>query len=312
MVEQRFHGWPTRMPSARWAYVNGQYVPHAEAGVHIEDRGLQFADGIYEVCGILNGFVMDEEEHLDRLERSVRELAIAMPASRAVIKLITRELARRNGIKNGLVYMQVTRGVARRDHPAPLEPRRPTLIMTARPVKPKDIAARRVKGVKAISHKDERWARRDIKSTALLPNTLAKTAARNAGAFEAFLVDADGMVTEGASTSAWIVTKSGEIVTRNLSNDILPGVTRRVIMEAAAEAQLRITERAFSLQEAYAAEEAFISAATLGATAIVELDGRPVGAGQPGRITQRIQELYAQLAAHRAAPVTKNGKESFR
>ncbi|MDE2463069.1 MAG: D-amino-acid transaminase [Alphaproteobacteria bacterium] len=287
------------MPSARWAYVNGQYVPHALARIHVEDRGLQFADSVYEVCAIVDGLMMDEEEHLDRLERSLRELAIPMPMGRAPLKLVLREMVRRNALRHGLIYLQVTRGTARRDHAAPSD-LRPSLILTARPVDPVLLERRRQLGVKAISHPDERWARCDIKSTALLPNTLAKTAARRQGAFEAILVDGDGYVTEGASTNVWIVTKDGEIVTRNLSHNILPGVTRRVILEAAAEAQMRISERKFTLEEAKSAREIFLTAATLGATSVVELDGRPIGNQRPGQISQRIQTLYADLAGRRA------------
>ena len=252
MMKSRFHGWPRRMPSARWAYVNGEYLPHAIAGVHVEDRGLQFADAVYEVCAIIDRRLMDEEEHLDRLERSLYELDIPMPMDRVPLKLVLRELVRRNRLHNGIIYLQVTRGIARRDHAAP-SGLRPTLILTARSVNPAALASRRQQGVSAISHKDERWARRDIKSTALLPNTLAKTAARRRGAFEAILVDGQGYVTEGASTNVWIVTKEGEIITPSLSHDILAGVTRRVILDAAAAAQMRITERRFTLEEAKSA-----------------------------------------------------------
>lgn len=300
-ANRAFHGWPTRMPSARFAYVNGRFLRHAQAHVHIEDRGLQFADAVYEVCSVAAGQVLDEEEHLDRLERSLRELDIAMPLARPVLKLTMRELARKNRIRDGLIYLQVTRGTARRDHPAPAEPRRPTLILTARPVDPAGLEARRSKGVAVVTRPDERWARCDIKSTALLPNVLAKTAARQAGALEAWLVDGQGHVTEGASTSAWIVNAQGEIVTRVLSNAILPGVTRRVIFDAAALAHLRIVERAFTVDEARSASEAFVTAATLGAMPVIAIDGQPVGDGRPGPITQRIQTLYRHLAAERAA-----------
>ena len=289
------------MPTGRFAYVNGRYLPHGEAAVHIEDRGLQFADAIYEVCGVIGGQIQDEEEHLDRLERSVRELNIAMPVTRGVLKLIMRELARKNRIRNGLIYLQVTRGAVRRDHPVPNVQPRPTLILTAKPVDIAALAARRAKGVRVITRPDERWARRDIKSTALLPNILAKTAARDAGAFEAWQVDREGFVTEGASTSAWIVDKEGCVVTRHLSNDILPGVTRRVILDAAAAGQIQIIERAFTVEEALNAREAFITAATLGATPVTMIDETPIGDGRPGPITTRIQELYARLAAERAA-----------
>jgi D-alanine transaminase len=290
------HGWPERMPVGRVAYVNGRYVPHAQAGVHIEDRGLQFADAIYEVVGVADGQFLDEEEHLDRLERSVGEIGMAMPMGRAALKLLTREMARRNHLHDGLIYFQVTRGAARRDHAVPDPPPRPSLIVTARSLDPHTIEERREKGVRAITRPDERWARCDIKSTALLPNILAKTAAREAGAFEAWLVDRDGHVTEGASTSAWVVTADGRVVTRDLSSAILPGVTRRIILKAAAEAQIPVEERKFTVAEALAAKEAFITAATLGATAVVALDGQRIGDGKPGPLTRRIQELYRHAA----------------
>ncbi len=287
------------MPAGRTAYVNGRFRPHGEAGVHIEDRGLQFADAIYEVCAVLGGHVQDEEEHLDRLERSLRELGMAMPMKRGALMLVMRELARRNRIRDGLIYLQITRGTLRRDHAVPAAPPRPTLILTARPVDPKALAARRAAGVAVVTRPDERWARCDIKSTALLPNILAKTAARRAGAFEAWLVDKDGFVTEGSSTTAWIIDDAGRVITRSLSNAILPGVTRRVILDAAAEAQLTVIERPFTVAEARAAREAFISAATLGATPVIAIDGQPVGVGRPGPLVRRIQELYAQLAERR-------------
>ncbi len=290
------------MPAARFAYVNGRFVRHAGAGVHVEDRGLQFADAVYEVFGVAAGRILDENEHLDRLERSLGELGIAMPMAREVLKLVTRELARKNRIADGLIYLQVTRGTARRDHAAPVPPPRPTVILTARPVDRALLAARRAAGVAVITCPDERWARCDIKSTALLANVLAKTAARRAAAHEAWLVDGAGYVTEGGSTSAWIVDQAGDVVTRNLSNAILPGVTRRVIVDAAARANVRIAERAFTVAEALAAREAFITAATLGVTAVVTIDGTPVGTGRPGPIAQQIQRLYAQLADERSAP----------
>ncbi|MFL5238810.1 MAG: D-amino-acid transaminase [Rhizomicrobium sp.] len=280
----------------RVAYVNGRYLPHSDAAVHIEDRGLQFADAIYEVVGVVDGSFLDEEEHLDRLERSVGEIGMAMPMDRAALKLITREMARRNRVRDGLIYFQMTRGAVRRDHAVSDSPPRPTLIITARNLDPLQTAQRRQNGIAVITRPDERWGRCDIKSTALLPNILAKTAARKAGAFEAWLVDAEGYVTEGASTSAWIVTPEGRVVTRDLSNAILPGVTRRIILQAAAEGQVPVEERKFTLDEALAASEAFLTAATLGATAVVAIDGRKIGDGKPGPVTRRIQELYALAA----------------
>jgi D-alanine transaminase len=290
------HGWTQREPVGRIAYVNGRYLPHSRAAVHIEDRGLQFADAIYEVVGVADGRYLDEEEHLDRLQRSVGEIGMAMPMGRAALKILTREMARRNRIRDGLIYFQVTRGAVRRDHAAPDKPPRPTLIITARGLDPEGIEQRRNKGVKVITRPDERWARRDIKSTALLPNILAKTAAKAAGAFEAWLVDGEGNVTEGASTSAWIVDAEGRAVTRDLSNDILPGVTRRIILKAAAEAQILVVERKFTVAEALQAKEAFLTAATLGATAVVVIDGQKIGDGTPGPLTRRIQDLYRHAA----------------
>ena len=296
MSVESFHGWPTKMPVGHIAYVNGRYLPLAHAGVHIEDRALQFADGIYEVVGVLDGLVLDEEHHLDRLERSVGEIGMAMPMPRAPLKLVIREMARRNRIVDGLIYMQVTRGAYRRDHAIPVHATRPTLIMTARPISRRAVEDRREKGVAVITRPDQRWARCDIKSTALLPNILAKTEARNVGAFEAWLIDRDGFVTEGSSTSAWIVDKAGNIVTRDLSHAILPGVTRREIMDAAAEAQIAIVERKFTLADVLAAKEAFVTAATLGATPVVAVDGHPVGDGKPGPVARRLQDLYLRRA----------------
>jgi len=301
MSAKSFHGWPGQMPQGRVAYVNGRYVPHAQAGVHIEDRAVQFADGIYEVVGVVGGQIFDEEHHLDRLVRSVGEIGMAMPMERNALKLVIREMARRNRVHDGLIYMQVTRGAYRRDHAVPLAGGRPTLIMTARSMNPALIAQRREQGVKVITRPDERWARCDIKSTALLPNILAKTAARNAGAFEAWLIDRDGFITEGSSTSAWIVDKEGNIVTRDLSHAILPGVTRREILDAAAEAQISIVERRFTPAEALAAKEAFMTAATLGATPIVSIDGHKIGDGKPGPVARRLQELYARRAERLAS-----------
>jgi len=295
-AKSSFHGWPRRAPSGRTSYVNGAYVPHAHAQVHIEDRGLQFSDAIYEVWSVAGGLLLDEEEHLDRLERSLRELAMAMPMSRGALKFVLRELVRRNRIDNGILYMQVTRGAVRRDHAIPKAAPRPSMILTARRMDQKTLEGRRKSGIRVISRPDERWARCDIKSTSLLANILAKTAARDAGAFEAWLIDEEGYVTEGSSTSAWIVDAEGRLVTRSLSNAILPGVTRRVIMESLAEAQMPVVERRFTLAEALAAREAFITAATLGATPIVEIDGKPIGEGKPGPLGRRVQELYAHAA----------------
>ena len=286
--------WNERRPAGRIAYVDGRYVRHGQAGVHIEDRGLQLGDSVYEVCRIANGRLIDRDEHLDRLERSLGEFEMAMPMGRGALKAVMAEIARRNGMRDGLLYLQITRGAVRRDHPIPRPAPRPTLILTVHPVDPAAIARRHAEGVAVMTCPDERWGRCDIKTTQLLANLLAKTAARRAGAFEAWLVDRDGFVTEGAATNAWIVDREGYIVTRDLSRAILPGVTRRVILEAAAETKLPIVERRFSPEEAAGAREAFFTSASAGPVPVVAIDGRPVGDGKPGPLVRQLAELYAR------------------
>ncbi len=291
--------WNGRRPAGRVAYVNGRYLRHGDAGVHVEDRGLQLGDAVYEVCRIDNGHLLDEEEHLDRLERSLREIEMAMPMRRGALKLVMAEIVRRNGVRDGLLYLQVTRGALKRDHPIPANPPKPTLIVTARGMDEAALARRRAGGVAVFTCPDERWARCDVKTTQLLANLLAKTAARRAGAFEAWLVDDDGFVTEGASTTAWIVDRDGHVVTRDLSHAILPGVTRRVILEAAAEAQIPVVERRFTLAEALSAREAFMSSATGAAIPVISIDGTKVGDGVPGPMARRIGELYTKRSQER-------------
>ena len=307
MPAQPSSRWPHRAPPGRTAYVNGRYVPHGEAGVHIEDRGLQLGDSIYEVFAILKGRIHDQEEHLDRLERSLREIQMAMPVGRAALKVIMRELVRRNRVRDGFLYLQVSRGMFKRDHPIPKESQRPTLMLTARPFDAEGAARRQSDGIAVVTQKDIRWGRRDFKTTQLLPNLLAKTEARRAGGYEAWLVDDAGFVTEGASTNAWIVDKDGRLITRELSNSILPGVTRRVILEAAAEAQLPVLERQFTPDDAKAAREAFISSASGAAVPVVAIDGVTIGNGRPGPLTKRIGELYRHISDLRAAAADRPG-----
>jgi len=290
--------WNGRLPAGRVAYVNGRYLRHGAAAVHIEDRGLQLGDSVYEVCRIADGRLTDEEEHLDRLERSLGEIEMVMPMGRAALKRVMAETVRRNGFADGLLYLQVTRGAFRRDHPIPA-PAKPTLILTVHSLDPAAIARRHAEGVAVVTHRDERWGRCDIKTTQLLANLLAKTVARRAGAGEAWLVDGDGFVTEGASTTAWIVDGEGRLVTRELTHAILPGVTRRVILEAAAEAQLPVIERRFTPQEALSAREAFLTSASGGAVPVVTLDGRTVGDGRPGPLTRRVMALYEHYSRER-------------
>jgi D-alanine transaminase len=284
----------THNPAGRVAYVNGRYLPHAHATVHIEDRGLQLGDSIYEVCRVEGGVLLDEQGHLDRLERSLAAIELPMPVARAALPPILRELIRRNRLRDGLIYLQVTRGAFRRDHPIPDSDARPTLILTARAGDPAMAAARLAQGVTVMTRTDERWARRDIKTTQLLPAVLAKTAARRAGAAEAWLVDGDGFVTEGGSTNGWIVDAEGTLVTRPLSRDILPGVTRAVVLAAARAAGLAVAERKFTVAQAQAAREAFLTSASGAAVPVVAIDGRPVGDGRPGPLTRRLQGLYAE------------------
>lgn len=293
--------WNARNPSGRIAYVNGRYLPHGQAAVHIEDRALQLGDGIYEVTNVIGGQPIDEDPHLDRMERSLRELGIAMPMGRAALKLVMREVIARNKISNGLLYLQVTRGAAKRDHVPPKDSPRPTLILTMRAQDMAALAGRMEKGIAVSSQPDIRWGRCDIKTVQLLPNLLAKQAAKQAGAFEAWLVDEDGFVTEGASTNAWIVDAEGTVITRDLSNAILPGVTRRIMLDAMAGAQLKVVERKFTLAEALKAREAFISSATGAAVPVVAIDGQRIGNGSPGALTRRIYDLYATKAGMKTA-----------
>jgi D-alanine transaminase len=286
----------SRAPAGRIAYVNGRYLPHGQAGVHIEDRGLQLGDSIYEVANVLNGRPVDEEPHLDRLERSLREIGMGAPMGRAALKLVMREVIARNRIRDGLLYIQVTRGAAKRDHLPPKDPPRPSLIMTIRPHDAASMAARRENGITVMSEPDQRWARCDIKTVQLLPNLLARQAAKAKGAAEAWMVDVDGFVTEAASANAWIVDEKGELVTRDLSRAILPGVTRRVILEAARDAGLTISERKFTIGEAKKAREAFQSSAGGAVVPVVSIDNVTVGDGKPGPLTRRIRELYAKKA----------------
>jgi len=279
---------------SRIAYVNGRYLRHAEASVHIEDRGYQFADGIYEVCGVRGGKLMDEGLHLERLQRSLRELRMELPTPISALKIILREVIRRNRISNGMVYFQVTRGVAPRDHPFPADAQA-SLVVTAKRLNEARVAASVAKGVEVMTMPDQRWARRDIKSVALLPNILAKQTAREAGAYEAWLVDAEGFVTEGASTNAWIVDREGRLITRPEGPDILSGVTRRVLLQAARAEGVEVVERAFTPDEAKSAREAFISASSAIIIPVVRIDGHPVGNAAPGSTTLRLREAYSRF-----------------
>ena len=283
---------------SRIAYVNGSYVLHRDAMVHIEDRGYQFADGVYEVCEVFRGALIDEKRHFERLAYSLAELQIEMPLRAGAFAVVVREVMTRNRIENGYIYVQVTRGVAPRDHVFPPKSVRPSLVVTARQVDPEksEITAR--KGISVITTPDLRWKRVDIKSIALLPNVLARQLAREQGAYEAWLLDADGMVTEGAASNAWIVSEAGAVVTRQVDHSILRGITRTTLIEIIAAHGMKLEERKFSLEEAFTAREAFITGATTLIMPVVSIDGRLVGAGAPGPVASKLRAIFHDAAAH--------------
>ena len=280
----------------RIAYVNGRYAPFAEARVHVEDRGFQFADGVYEVIAVDHGLPVDQDGHLDRLGRSLRELQIPWPMSRRALCSVMRQVARSNGLRYGTLYVQVTRGVAPRDFKYP-KGIPPSLVITARRLDLNPV--RRVAdGVPVITIPDIRWKRRDIKTVALLPQCMGKQKAAEAGAYEAWMVDDTGHVTEGASSNAWIVTADGVLVTRAASNAILRGITRQSVMHLAGEYGISFEERAFTVAEAYAAREAFMTAASSYVMPVTRIDGQPVGDGVPGRLTMSLRDAYRAQRAH--------------
>ena len=277
---------------SRIAYVNGQYHRHSEASVHIEDRGYQFADGVYEVCEVVGGKLVDEKRHVERLGRSLSELQINSPMDSRALGVVLREVVRRNKVHDGLVYFQVTRGVAPRNHFFPGSDTKPSLVVTARNASSANAAKMAQKGVGVITVPDNRWERVDIKSVSLLPNVLAKQTAKEQGAYEAWFVDEDGMVTEGSSTNAWIITMDGTIVTRPADKGILRGITRTAVLELAKRENLRVEERAFSVEEAQGAREAFITAATTIVMPVVRIDDVSISNGAPGTIATTLREMF--------------------
>jgi D-alanine transaminase len=281
---------------SRIAYVNGRYVPHGAALVHVEDRGYQFADGVYEVCAVREGRLVDERRHLQRLVRSLTELRIVMPMPPAALGVVLRETVRRNRVRGGLVYLQVTRGVARRDFLFPGADLKPSVVVTARHLDQTKLERTAAEGIAVVTMPDNRWERVDIKSVSLLPNVLAKQAAKDAGAREAWLVDKDGFVTEGASSNAWIVTGDGKLVTRPADHGILRGVTRSVVLDLIAACNLGLEERKFSVAEAYGAREAFVTSANQIVMPVVSIDGRPVGNGAPGLVAAALRRDFFACA----------------
>lgn len=280
----------------RVAYVNGRYQRHSDAAVHVEDRGFQFADGVYEVCEVRHGFIVDLTRHLNRLERSLGELAMDMPMSRAALTQVIREVLRRNHVKNGLYYLQVTRGAAKRDHvfPAPGTPM--TVVVTAKSTDPSVIAKKNANGISAITVPDNRWDRVDIKSVGLLPNCMARQQAKEAGAQEAIYVDKDGTVKEGAATNVWIVDESGTLVTRPAEHGILRGITRTTLMDIAAKLGLPVREGYFTVDEMLKAREVFITAATSICFPVVSIDDQTIANGHPGSVSQKIREAFFDIA----------------
>ena len=277
---------------SRIAYVNGRYLPRHAAMVHIEDRGYQFSDGVYEVCEVRGGRMVDERRHVGRLKRSLEELRMRMPMSGAALGIVMRETIRRNRVRDGIVYLQITRGVARRDHAFPPPGTAPSVVVTARTL---DVAGNErtaAEGIAVITVPDNRWARVDIKAIALLPNVLAKQVARDQGAKEAWFVDGAGLVTEGSSTNAWIVTLGGKVVTHPVDNGILRGITRSVLIDVIKAQGLEIEERPFTVEEAYAAREAFVTSASQIVMPVVRIDGRPVGNGAPGLVATALRRDF--------------------
>ena len=281
---------------SRIAYVNGRYLPRRAALVHVEDRGYQFADGVYEVCEVRAGRMVDERRHMDRLQRSLDELRIPMPMSLSALGVIMRETIQRNRVGNGIVYLQITRGVARRDHGFPPPGTAPSVVVTARNLDTSGNERTAAEGILVVTLPDTRWARVDIKSISLLPNVLAKQAARDRGAKEAWLVDGEGRVTEGSSSNAWIVTREGRVVTRPAEIGILRGITRTVLIEAIKAQGLALEERAFTVEEAYGAREAFITGASQIVMPVVKIDDRPIGNGRPGPLAIALRRDFHKHA----------------
>ncbi len=283
---------------SRWAYVNGRYVRHASAQAHIEDRGMQFSDGVYEVIAVVGGNLIDAELHYGRLARSLGELDIAAPMDRRPLAAFLREVVRRNRVEEGIVYLQINRGVAPRNH-VYADGLRPSMVVTARRGRPASNAAL-TEGVRVITVPDLRWRRRDIKSVSLLPNILAKQAAAEMGAFEAWQIDDEGYVTEGSQSNAWMVDSDGTILTRPASNEILSGITRARLLNLARGAGLAVVERAFTPDQAVRGREAFLTGTSSFVVPVVQIDDSMVANGRPGAVTEQLRALYLDFATREA------------
>ena len=281
---------------SRIAYVNGRYLPFRDAKVHVEDRGYQFGDGVSEVCEVRGGRLVDERRHLERLQRSLAELRIRSPMPVRALGVVLREVVARNRIGYGIVYLQVTRGVARREHAFPSQVVPASLVVTVRGLNKSRNEALAAQGIAVISVPDNRWGRVDIKTIGLLPNVLARQAALERGARDAWFVDEDGRVTEASSANVWIVTSSGTLVTRNADHAILRGITRTVLFDAIKAERLTVEERPFTLEEAHKAREAFITSASQIVLPVVRVDDRIVGDGKPGPVATALRRAYHRYA----------------
>ena len=281
---------------SRIAYVNGRYVPHRDATVHIEDRGYQFSDGVYEVCEVKDGRLVDERRHMERLARSLAELRIRLPMTLKALSVVLHETIRRNRVDWGIVYLQITRGVARRDHAFPAPDTPPSIVVTAKNLDPSRNEAIARDGMAVVTVPENRWARPDIKSVSLLPNVLAKQTAREQGAREAWFVDQKGFVTEGSSSNAWIVTRDRKLVTRPADQAILRGISRTVLLDAIKQQGLVLEERPFTLVEAADAEEAFVTSASQTVLPVVRIDGKPIGGGKPGPVAAALRREFHRHA----------------
>ena len=286
----------------RWVYVNGRYSRYADAVVHVEDRGFQFGDGVYEVIEVREGALIDGPRHLARLERSLRELRIAAPMGAGAMAQVFAQVVARNRVRDGLVYLQVTRGAAPRDFTLPAPEHPTTFVCLARPTKRAVVDAKARVGIAVVTMPDSRWARCDLKTVMLLGSVLAKHEAKAQGAGEAWFVDRDGAVTEGASSNAWIVNAQGQLQTRPTSHDILAGVTRATLHDVAQSLQLAVVERAFTVEEALGAREAFITSASQILMPVVQIDGHPVADGKPGPVSAALRAAF-HASAHTSAPL---------
>ncbi len=276
----------------RIAYVNGRYLRYPNATLSIDDRGLQFGDSVYEVIAVRHDRFVELDDHLARLWRSLEALRMASPVSEPALRIVLREIKRRNHVQDGLLYLQITRGIAPRNHKFPDRTVRSTLIVTGAQRTSTDQLMALREGVTVVTLEDARWRHCDIKSTNLLPNVLAKQTAIDAGAREAWLVDEEGFITEGTSSTAWIVLENGHVVTRPLSTRILPGVTRLNLLAVLKQMQIECVERPFTVQEAEFAKEAFLTSANNPVTPVVTINGVVIGDGTPGQVTRLLQSAY--------------------